>query len=118
MSLICNEYMCPEHGRFDALVERDDSDFAPCPVMYAIARLSELEIRCGNRSPWCISAPLVKPQYGAVSQGKVSSAPVPLALDTQALADGMPMAEWKARRAKLWNNEDRNRRGVTRKVMV
>jgi hypothetical protein len=93
VSFVMLEFLCEEHGRFESLELRATApDAAPCP-------------ECGASSPWCISSPLPKPQYGAVSQGKVSKAPVPLALDTEPLANGMSMRDWKKRRKALWDNE-------------
>lgn len=100
MSLRAQEYMCPEHGRWDDLVERASaSEPHPCPA-------------CGAPSEAAISAPLYKPQRGAVTQGKVNDKPFPHAMDTQPLADGMPLAEWKRRRAEIWEAKDKKDWGL------
>jgi len=90
-----SEYDCPDHGRFEAQVDRSSiPDFHPCPD-------------CSALSPWRISAPLFKPQRGAVAQGKIAESPHQLALDTRPLAEGMPLREWKKRRAAMWRDHDR-----------
>lgn len=91
------DYMCPEHGIFDALVARDPMpDDQPCPT-------------CGATSPWSIGAPLYKPQRGAVSQGKVQKSERATWTDTSDLGDGMPLGEWKKKRAKVWEAERHKR---------
>lgn len=95
MSLISVEYMCPEHDRFEALVERPAFDFMSCP-------------HCGALAPWVVSAPRVKIPTASVSTGKSSGPPSLGYLDTRALGDGMPLKEWKAQRAE-YHSERRRR---------
>lgn len=96
MNLIAYEFECPEHGRFEALVPRaDDPDEWPCPYPECCD-----DHTCGRPSPWRISAPLFKPQYGAVKRGKSDERP-PWALNTEALADGMSPSEWNANQNKI-----------------
>lgn len=86
MSWIMLEYECPEHGRFDSLEPRSEApDHKPCPI-------------CGRLSPWVISAPLGKVKIGEVTRGK-SEPPPAHVMDTRALADGMPLHEFKATRS-------------------
>lgn len=49
--------------------------------------------QCGLVSPWRISGPLGRVRAGDVVRGK-SDPHLPHQLDTRALADGMPKAEW------------------------
>ena len=92
---IVAEYACPAHGRFEATVERVlMPDVQPCPS-------------CAAPSPWTISAPLYKPQRGAVVRGRPADKPHPMAMDTRELGEGMPIAEWKAKRRKQWAEHDR-----------
>lgn len=89
MSYIVREYDCPGHGLFEMLVRRsEDPPTEPCP-------------ECGAPCPVVISAPLFRPQRGAVARGGIAEKPFPHALDTEPLADGMPLAEWKAKRRAL-----------------
>jgi len=85
--LVLLEFLCPEHGRFEELVDRaSPPDAVPC--------------ECGASSPWTISAPATKIQKGALSQGSFEKPEYKGQLDTRALADGMPYNEWKAKRDK------------------
>lgn len=85
-SLVLADFRCPEHDVFEALVSRE-SDAAPCPT-------------CGASSPWSPSPIVGRVKLGEVQQGKFEPPPTPGALDTRALADGMPYREWKAQRDK------------------
>lgn len=88
------EYACPEHGVFDELVARDIPDSIPCP-------------RCGASSSWTPSAPRLKFKIVTdVHRGKSDEKPHPMACDTEALADGMDLNEWKAKRAAAWRSHD------------
>lgn len=77
------EYLCPVHGRFEALVERPVPDEQPCP--------------CGASSPWTISAPKTtkdsRPCYAEVRGGDTERRPG--MLDTRPLAEGMSPKEWR-----------------------
>jgi len=84
---ILSEFLCTEHGRFDALVSRD-AETTTCPT-------------CGANSSWTPSAPLSRVRLGEVTRGKFEAPQHPGHLDTRALADGMPLNEWKAHRDKL-----------------
>ena len=96
MALIAADYLCPEHGRFDSLEVRGEGGLAPAE------RPCEI---CGAPSSRAMSAPLFKPQRGAVSQGKEAPRDSPLIMDTKPLADGMPYHEWKAKRDKLFEDK-------------
>jgi hypothetical protein len=91
------EYLCPVHGRFEAMVRRteagDPPDARPCPV-------------CLQPAAWVISAPPGRVRATEVVRGKGDPAPTPLALDTRALGEGMPLSEWKARRNTMWRDHD------------
>lgn len=99
---IVSEYMCPEHGRFDVTVARDANGDPPtehpCPGVWGADE-------CGRASQWVISAPIGRVKLGEVSQGKSAEKPHELALDTRELGEGMPLNEWKKKRAKLWNEQ-------------
>ena len=66
--------------------------------------------RCGGEAEPAIGAPKVKTVWGAaVERGKPDEKPHEFAMDTSALADGMSMTEWRAKRKKI-RNEVRHRR--------
>ena len=91
------EYECPECGRFEMLVMRDENGDPPntenCPP-------------CSYRSPLVISAPLGKVKLVEAHRGK-SDAHLPHQLDTRPLADGMPYNEWAAKVDKKAFDEQR-----------
>lgn len=106
MTFTVAEYICPEHGRFEALVERDSRGEAPsfmeCPEP---ADDGDADYgTCAIMAPWTISAPLGRVKLGEVTQGKVTKSEVPTWTDTEPLGDGMPLQEWKKRRAKVWKD--------------
>ncbi len=93
-SSVALEYLCDAHGIFEAVVERPEPDAIACP-------------ECGAASIWTISgAPGLRFQRGAVRQGKAEPPPHQYACDTRDLGEGMPLDEWKAKRAKMWNDYD------------
>lgn len=68
---------------------------------------------CGGDAEHVISAPKVKTVWATVTRGKNSKDDrPPRALDTEALADGMKMSDWRAMRKKL--HSDRRRAQVRR----
>lgn len=84
MSLVANDYLCDEHGRFDALVDRaENPDRFPCPD-------------CGELAPWVISAPMGRVNRIEVLRGQSDTVKThPGMLDTQPLAEGVPYGQWK-----------------------
>lgn len=95
------EYLCPMHGRFELDVPRgESSDSAPCPEQVCRWGESEDWFACGEHSPWSPTIGLARVKVGEVVRGKVDEYPGEKhVMNTQALADGMPLAEFKARRA-------------------
>jgi hypothetical protein len=84
------DFDCPEHGAFESLWDKRDGDpiSEPCPD-------------CGAASPKVTAyAVRGRMKLGEVTQGKNDTALPPHIMSTEALADGMPMAEWKAGRKK------------------
>lgn len=86
------EYECDLCGVFAETVETPHPGSRPCPT-------------CGRPSPLVVSAVAGRVKLGEVSRGKVADAPSPYALDTRPLAEGMPLAEFKQKRAKLWREK-------------
>lgn len=121
---IAHEYLCPEHGRFTAEVSRaDPPDEAACPhlemqamgpddrvvpdgahrVTVAIGGVVHRSNACGLTSLWSPGGATVRVKAGEVTQGKIETNGLPpeVCMDTRPLADGMPLSEFKARRAKV-----------------
>lgn len=122
---IVHEYLCPVHGRFDVEVERAEvPDSVPCAhrddfIMEGDRACSP----CGLSSPWSPSGIVSRVKPGEVIRGKIETNGLPghVCMDTRPLADGMPLAEFKAKRAKLHAelavSKMRQLTGRTRKVM-
>lgn len=83
--LIMSEFVCPDCGRFEMLVDRPAPDAIECPL-------------CGAASPWTISAPKPKnesvPCYATVRGGDMKDRP-PGLLDTRPLAEGQSYRDWR-----------------------
>jgi hypothetical protein len=122
---IPHEYLCPEHGRFTAEVSREDvPDEMPCPEreprlvpatqFLSLSDAEKLRSRAGNpcglTSPWSPSGIACKVPLASFNRGKSEAPPNRNALTTRDLADGMPMSEWRAKRAKL--HEERRRKRI------
>lgn len=97
MSTIVYDFECPSHGLFEMFCDNAvDNDAQPCP-------------ECGASSDWRISAPRVRvPMATAAVHGGAMRADHPMAMDTRELGEGMPLNEWKKKRAKQWRDHDVN----------
>lgn len=94
-SPILAEYLCPKHGVFEELVARPSPDYMPCPD-------------CNEISPWTITTPpLGKVRAVEVERGGWQKPENPGWLDTRELGEGMPLEEWKAKRAKIRDEQRR-----------
>jgi len=101
---IAHEYLCPEHGRFTAEVPRADvPDEVFCPVRSDFIIEGDRQVYCGRTSPWSPGGVSTRVKQGEVVQGKVETNGLPpeVCMSTRELADGMPLSEFKARRAKV-----------------
>jgi hypothetical protein len=100
------EYMCPEHGRVEIVVMRDEKGDPPteakCMEWLENADLNHPSyphpaVYCGEWAPFVISAPGIMkdsvPCRAVVRGGDTERRPG--MLDTRPLAEGMPMSEWK-----------------------
>lgn len=98
--MIISDYECPDHGRFEALVERLQSGEPPDYVHCSI---------CHLECPWRISAPAVHTMFViSADRGRNDPKPHPNAMDTRPLAEGRKK-EWRLARKKL-REERRHRR--------
>lgn len=106
------EYLCPVHGRFEADVLRAASpDAMCCPAIVERPHYcaeppcddcGNIYHHCEEMSPWSPTGVTGRVKQGEVIQGKIPEYPGEQhVMSTQALADGMPLAEFKARRAKV-----------------
>lgn len=102
--LVRLEFCCPIHGRFEIDVPRSRSpDEVACPAVVEIGHYATpVYHHCAEMSPWSPSRIIGRVKQGEVVQGKVAEYPgEKYVMSTQALADGMPLEEFKARRAKV-----------------
>lgn len=86
MSWIMLEYQCSCGDRVESLERRSDPS-------------SSIDHGCGEMAVRCLSAVRGSVKLGEVTRGR-SEPPPPEVLDTRPLADGMPLAEFRARRRK------------------
>lgn len=104
--LIASEYVCPEHGRFNIDVQRDERgdppEFSACPF---VVDASE-GLECGATSEWVISAPIGRVSLTSFTRGK-SDPPPPNAANTRELAEGVPYHEWRAKHEKRLRDVER-----------
>lgn len=94
--LFLAEYMCPEHGRFEQLVQRNESGDPPakhpCDADdgYGEMCFEICELTVSAPKPKVLSVPAT-----AVTRGGDLKDRPPGMLDTRPLAEGMPMSEWR-----------------------
>lgn len=113
--LLMAEYMCPKHGRFELLVERDAKGDPPASVgcrvfdeadEYIVTDEDDPDFNvCGRASPWTISCGAVHTQFViTASHGKPDPKPHPRAMDTRMLAEGR-RSEFRKQRRKIREEE-------------
>jgi hypothetical protein len=102
--VILADFCCPVHGPFEALTDAA-AEMAPCP-----STVGTFLEACGALSPWMPSPIRGRVKLGEVSRGKSDPKPGPTALDYSELAEGMPMAEFRAKRKRLWRDHDYKQR--------
>lgn len=95
MGWILVEYVCEGcEARYESLEQRP----APARTLHV----------CGCEAERVLSAP--KPKVltvspTPVSRGKSDPPPSHRSVDTRAIADGQPVAEWRKKRSEMWRNE-------------
>lgn len=100
--MILGDYMCPEHGVFEALLASPLPDATSCPA-------------CGSSSSWVPSAVFGKVKLAEATRGKCEKPPGPGFLDTRDLGEGMDHNEWEERRDK---QRDERRRQALKELMT
>ncbi len=106
------DWCCPVHGEWSSLEPRATApDSKPCNLwlstMDDAGEFSTPAI-CGLDSPWCMPAPKTHFPVADVIRGSSQERP-PDALDTRAIADGMPTGEWRKQRRKKIYTETRDK---------
>lgn len=123
-STVTADYECPVHGRFTAIVPRDTSGDPPptmrCEEIDEICHdcaeppcsdCGAVHWQCDEMAPFVMSAPgHVKVRAGEVVRGRSAERPADrYVMDTRPLADGMPLEEFKKRRAAVHRDESLRR---------
>lgn len=107
--MILSDFICPIHGRFEALADRD-ADSAPCPADMPIAvdgHITRFSSPCEFPSPWTPSPVAGRVELvSAVSRGKWEPPPSKLATNTRPLMEGQKYSEWRKERKKVWRDHD------------
>jgi hypothetical protein len=102
-------YTCPEHGEFDATVERDENGEAP-----DVIGCRELEYgvggdmdcgECGRPSTWTPTPIACSVRRVEVVRGKYEKPERKTFLDTRKLGEGQDIEEFRAERAKVWDEK-------------
>lgn len=106
---IAAEYECPEHGRFELDVERDDNGDAPntinCPIEVPAGGVELEYVECGAVAEWRISSPLARVNRIEAIKGKSQKPERKTWTDTTAIGEGQPLYEWREDRAKIWEEK-------------
>ncbi len=109
---IAAEYECPEHGRFELDVERNDAgdapDVIPCPCAapQCVDEGCEHPYTCGQPAEWRISSPMTRVRkIEAVSKGKSEKPEFKTWTDTRNIGEGQPLYEWREDREKIWEEK-------------
>lgn len=93
------EYLCPEHGRFAAEVDRDEHGNPPDDVICG----SHTGIFCGRAAPFVISKTGTARVRGVeVVRGPYQKPERPTWTDTTNIGEGQDLDDWIADRDKVW----------------
>lgn len=105
-ALMTADYECPAHGRFEALVARDEHGDPPAVMpCQTIDREPDGEFWCGTASNWRISSAPVHTQFViSATQGKSAPKPHPKSMDTRMLAEGRKN-DFRKQRKKIREDE-------------
>ncbi len=107
--LLMAEYLCPVHGRFEQLVDRDANgdppSSLPCPAAVDFVIEGDLAGVCRAAAPWTISSGAVHTQFVVTaSHGRNDPKPHPKAMDTRMLAEGR-RKDFRLQRRKIREEE-------------
>lgn len=104
------DYECPTHGRFEALVQRDDKGDPPeallCPEIDEDGNFPYEEgIPCEEMAEIRICPPLARVNPIEAVKGKWQKPERPTWTDTRNLGEGQALYDWKEDRAKVWEEK-------------
>lgn len=110
--ILCT-YMCPEHGEFDAMVERDENGEAPdvitCDALDPLPGDEAESVMCCLDATWTPSPISCRVRRVEVVRGNYEKPERHTYLDTRKLGEGQDPAEFQAERKKIWTEERRKR---------
>ena len=100
-------YTCPEHGEFDAEVARDASGGAPEFIECGLECGVEADAYCGLEASWTPTPIACSVRRVEVVRGKYEKPERPTYLDTRKLGEGQDIEEFRAERARIWDEKRR-----------
>lgn len=104
-------YTCPEHGEFDAVVQRDENGEAPDEIQCGAEQsFNGPEPWCERLATWTPSPVAARVRRIEAVKGKWDRPERKTFLDTRELGEGMDIDEWRAKRAAIW--EERRQEDV------
>lgn len=106
--VVCT-YTCPEHGEFDAEVERDADGNAPDRIECPMGEIYGMPCVCGEAATWTPSPIGCRVRRVEVVRGGWEKPERKTFLDTRRLGEGQDPEEFRAERKRIWN-EERHRR--------
>lgn len=101
-------YSCPEHGEFDATVDRDANGEAPDTVVCCaglVLLAGNSHICCELLATWTPSPVAARVRRFEVVRGKWEKPSRPTYLDTRELGEGMEMEEFQEKRKAIWERK-------------
>jgi hypothetical protein len=108
-------YTCPDHGEFDATMQReangDAPDVAPCPFeLLDDYFCGDPPALCGKPATWTPSAAIgCRVRRVEVVRGGWEKPERKTYLDTRKLGEGQDVGEFQAERKKAWAEQRRKR---------
>lgn len=98
-------YTCPEHGEFDAAVERDENGEAPDVIECPCGELYGMPVVCAHLARWTPSPVAGRVRRVEVVRGGWERPEHKTYLDTRKLGEGQDVEEFQAEREKIWDEE-------------
>jgi hypothetical protein len=101
-------YTCPEHGEFDAEVQRDENGEAPDVIECTFDHFDDCDeprSGCGLPATWTPSPVAARVRRIEAVKGKWEKPERPTFLDTRELAEGMDPDDFQEKRAQVWERK-------------
>lgn len=101
--LLC-VYTCPEHGAFEAVVERDENGEAPDMIL-GCGVIGRAYAPCQRECTWTPTPVMSRVRAIEAVKGKWEKPERPTYLDTSELAEGQDPEEFWAKREAIWEEK-------------